>query len=172
MTLAAAILNVLLALPPWHGDARETGEEREARLAPWAVAIAEASGGDVELAAALVALGTHESHWAEYVTGYRCHEGPRGACDDGRARGPLQVHGWCEGGPSPEREARCAARILRAFQARCWRGAHAGNWALPFAAYGTGGKCFAVNTAHSADVVARAETQQRMVEAVRRELER
>jgi hypothetical protein len=105
------ILAALLAFPAYHGD-HETGEAREARLAPYAAGIAR-HARTADEAAAMVAIGQHESRWAAYVTDGRCHEGPAGQrCDNGRARGPWQLHGWCKA-KTPDGEAECAARLLR-----------------------------------------------------------
>src|SRR5690606_5796801 len=43
------------------------------------------------LVAALYKLGKFESRYAEYVHDMRCHEGPYGACDFGRAVGNWQT---------------------------------------------------------------------------------
>lgn len=162
-----AALNVLLSLVPWHGDAHESGEEREQLLGPIAAAVVGAAQGDIEMAGALLALGQHETHYARFVLEYRCEDGPEGACDDGDARGFLQVHGWCEGPDAPAIEAQCAARVLRAFMARCWQGAHSGNWARLFAAYGTGGRCSPLSRRHADDVMGRDRTMRGMVERLR-----
>jgi hypothetical protein len=128
------ILAALLAFPAYHGD-HETGEAREARLAPYAAGIAS-HARTADETAALVAIAWHETRLAAYVTDGRCHEGPAGQrCDNGRARGPWQLHGWCKA-TTPDGEAECAARLLRYARARC------GSWSRAFGAYASGGRCY------------------------------
>jgi hypothetical protein len=87
-----AILAALMALVPWWGDRNETSEARNARMIPIAEAITTATSDATEQAA-LITLAWAESKLASYVTEDRCHEGPVGQrCDQGRARGPWQVH--------------------------------------------------------------------------------
>lgn len=134
--MVAELLAVLLALPVYMGDG-ESGESREARLDPWARAIA-AEARTPDEAAALVAVGQLESRWAEYVTEGRCHEGPAGQrCDNGRAKGPYQLHGWCTA-TDPRGQTACAARMLRWARSRC------GSWERAFGAYASGGRCYAM----------------------------
>lgn len=130
------ILALLLALPAYHGD-HETAEQRQSRLAPYAAGIARHARSSDERAA-LMAVAWHETRLAAYVTEGRCHEGPPGQrCDNGKARGPWQLHGWCKA-TSPDGEAECAARMLRHFRSRC------GSWARAFGAYASGGTCYAM----------------------------
>jgi hypothetical protein len=148
VTLAA-----MLSLAPWVGDAGESPEAREARLAPYARAV-DAATGSLALRAALVALAWHETKMARYVTEGRCHDGPPGQrCDNGKARGPWQLHGWCKA-TTPEGEAVCAAGMLSYMLTRC-----DGDWPEAFGAYGTGGRCVALT--------AREETRQRLLRRFR-----
>lgn len=107
------ILAVLLSLPPSVTDT-ETPEARVARISVAATAIAAASaratcseqwegpgcrrrwpGSREQLAAALLALGWHETRWAQYVGEGRCAEGPPGQrCDPDRAGRPRARSYW------------------------------------------------------------------------------
>ena len=144
------ILFVLLTLAPWHGDRDEHHDARALRLAPVANAIVQASRGDRDVAAALIAHGAGETRYARYVIEGRCQDGPRGAqCDPdrhgrARARGAWQV--WRVACPeayahpdgshvSIAAEARCAARLLRGGRHRC------GTWEGAFASMGGGARC-------------------------------
>lgn len=140
-----AILAVLMGLPAWYEDAGEPRAARLELLGPVASAIAGASGGDHQRAAALIALGWHESKFGRYVLEGRCSDGPPGArCDNGRARGAWQL--WAVACPaayqypagsleSLELEARCADRLLQGARGRC-RGRHpAGALAGAFSGY-------------------------------------
>jgi len=142
--IAEAILTVLLDYPVWSGDVGMTGEERSAMLEPVAAAIVGASSSRFE-AAVLTAPAWHECGLASYVLDDRCEAGPEGArCDNGRARGPWQVHER----PCPELHAlplraperfeigaRCALRGWRGARYRC-RGKHpAGDIAGAFSGY-------------------------------------
>lgn len=140
-----AILAVLLALAPWHGDRDEHPDARALRLAPVASAIVQASRGDRSVASALVAHGAGETRYAALVIEGRCSEMPKGQrCDDGRARGAWQV--WRVACPEAYRhddgshasivaEAHCAARLLRGGRHRC------GTWEGAFASMGGGARC-------------------------------
>lgn len=139
----AAILAVLLSLPAWHLD-RDPPEARSAMLRPVADVIAEVSA-DATDAAALIALGWHETKYARLVLEGRCSEMPEGnRCDDGRARGAWQLwHVACPsayafpaGSPESLRaEATCARRLLRGQLGRCRARHPAGDWAGAFAGY-------------------------------------
>lgn len=85
MTLAEAILAVLLASPPWHQDTAEQG--RHERLTTIALAITDASQGDVRLAALVTMAGLWESRYARHV-----HEGACGRheCDPVSHRGQVR----------------------------------------------------------------------------------
>lgn len=137
---AAAVLAAMLAGPHYHADRGDSPEVRAELYRPVAQVIAEVSP-DIETAAALIAHGEHETHWARYVIEARCSEGPAGSrCDpdrDGvaRARGPFQA--WKVACPkawehnegslaSLREEARCVSRLLRWGHYRCgqsWLGA-------------------------------------------------
>lgn len=136
------ILAVLLTFPQYAGDIYTDGHADRAKLLrPVALAIAAEAKTSTE-AAALIALGYHETAFARYVLDGHCEQGPIGArCDGGRARGPWQVWSWCRGawahpaGPAGARaslraEARCAVGLLRAARTRCaaegWPGVFAG----------------------------------------------
>ena len=125
-----AIVAAMLSLPQYHGDRfADTAEQRAALYRPVAEAISAVSHSRAE-AAALIALGYHETAFARYVLDGHCEQGPVGArCDGGRARGAWQVWAWCRplwAGPenAPGRHlagARCAAGLLRSSRAACAR---------------------------------------------------
>lgn len=131
----ATPVDILTRTPPYFGDRNEPWEERRDRMIHADRAIHNASSLSellgshltygIQMQAALLALGQHESLWAEYVGEDRCEEGPlpEMRCDVGRdgkphALGYWQVHrSICpdafEMEPGPERlmiEAECAAR--------------------------------------------------------------
>ncbi len=120
--MAARILAVLLSRPESHTDVDRTPEAREARLAPVARAVSNAAK-TLDEAAILVALGEHETHYAEHVLAGHCDQMPEGErCDGGKARGPWQLHkeacqaAWVLPDSSPEAldaEAGCALRLMR-----------------------------------------------------------
>ena len=125
------VLAAMLSLPQYAGDrhADPTVEDRARLYRPTAEAISEVATNRTE-AAALIALGYHETGFARYVLDGHCEQGPVGArCDGGRARGPWQVWAWCKAGwaaPDGSREAireqaRCAVRLLRSSSASCAR---------------------------------------------------
>lgn len=135
-----AILVVLLGLPPFHSETDESAEGRQARLQTVAAAIDHAAAAHAhrwppqKTAAALLALGWHESRFARYVGEGRCHEGPPGArCDPNRhgvrqARTYWQLHrvacpaAWAlpEGSAAElQVAARCAAGLLIGAEHRC-----------------------------------------------------
>ena len=122
-----AVLAAMLALGGYQPDAGMPIEERVTLYRPTVAAIVAAARTDEE-AAALVALGWHESRFARYVLEDRCQDGPKGArCDEGRARGPWQVWGrWCRAVDRAS-EARCALATLRLGKQRCasWEGGFA-----------------------------------------------
>lgn len=126
---ASEILAVLLTLPQYRGDAHAdpTVEDRARLLRPVAVAIADVSRNATE-AAALVALGYHETAYARFVLDGVCYQGPVGArCDGGKARGAWQVWNWCrplwaapENAPGRHLAgARCAISLLRRGRQQC-----------------------------------------------------
>jgi hypothetical protein len=140
--LVAPILTAMLALPAYAGDRSESPEERAALLRPVAVAIAETAQSP-ETAAALIALGWHETKFARAVIEGRCSEMPAGSrCDNGRARGVWQA--WNVACPAAYRfadgsleslraEVRCAVGNLYSARNRCerrapelWGGAFSG----------------------------------------------
>lgn len=120
--MAARVLTVLLARPESHTDVDRSLESREARLAPVAHAVSAASR-TLDEAAVLMALGEHETNYAEHVLAGHCDQMPEGErCDGGRARGPWQLHkeacpvAWALPDGSQEAldaEAGCAIRLLR-----------------------------------------------------------
>lgn len=148
MNLFDAIVAILLAWPAFYTEVDEQPEKRRARLVVAAIEIEQASRATREpgeTAAALLALGFHESRFAAYVGEGRCHEGPKGArCDNGKARGYFQL--WLVACPSAWRlepgsreslraEARCAARAWRGARLRCRNRHPAGPIAGAFAGY-------------------------------------
>lgn len=150
MSLGEAVLAVLMALPAHKTDRDERREDREIRMVPVATAITLAAKGSAETAAALLAAGEAETHYARYVGEGRCSSGPVGSqCDPdrygrARARGYWQLwEGTCAAAwalpvgslESLRAEASCAAKLLTAGRVRC---ARAGDpWIGAFAA-GTG----------------------------------
>lgn len=92
MTLADAVLSVMLALSPperWtavHPSHAETSEARLARYRSIAADVADVAG-DRDGAALLLAVTWHESGWAHDVDTGRCWRGPgwESRCDAGRA---------------------------------------------------------------------------------------
>ncbi len=128
MTLSAeAVLTLILSLPTWHEDLALPLETRNDYLRPVAEAIAEVAKNRSE-ARALVTVALHESRFARAVIEGRCDEMPLGArCDNGRARGPWQVHRWCKAAwenqdgslEALRGGARCALRYMRAGYRRC-----------------------------------------------------
>jgi hypothetical protein len=109
----AGILGVWLSLAPWYGDRHDSPEAREALYRPVAVAICKATEDPGERAF-LGSQAYHETRLARYVLEGRCHDGPVGArCDDGRARGPWQVHRWCRAAWR-ETETAAARRVAAA----------------------------------------------------------
>lgn len=147
--MTSAILAALLALPVYRHPAEqaESEDDRRARLAAVAEAIAAVARTPQE-AAALIALGKHESGFALLVQAGRRDEMPEGQrCDTGRARGVWQL--WEVACPSAYRhpagsaeslraEARCAVGNLRAAGRRCTRGGPEGTdawWVAAFSGY-------------------------------------
>lgn len=95
MSCAEAVLAVWLGWAPWHLDSAETREQRMGLYRPVAEAVCRATRDPVERAF-LAVQADAETHLARYVLEDRCHDGPVGArCDQGRARGPWQVHRHC-----------------------------------------------------------------------------
>lgn len=131
----APILATLLRLALWRGDAAEDPIARTERLTDVAVAIAGASASRDE-AAALLALGEAETHFARYTRHpTTCAEGPRGMrCDHGRAYGYWSL--WRSACPAAWElpiddpratavTAQCAVQLLRMGRWTCksWAGA-------------------------------------------------
>jgi len=153
--MTSAILAALLAVPAYQhpSEQAETAEARRARLAAVADAIAAVARNRDE-AAALVALGRHESGFARLVQEGRCDEMPAGQrCDTGRARGTWQL--WQVACPAAYRhaagsadslraEAACAVGLLRLAGKRCSSGADGTDawWAGAFSGY-AGAACSA-----------------------------
>lgn len=145
---AHAVLITLLHLPVYDGDKAETIEARTELLTPVAEVIAEVSGEDEEMAAALEAIAWSETKLARYVIEGRCEDGPPDArCDPDKhgiahARGAWQVQGWCAAAwnnPAASRAslvggAKCAVRMLTFASSHC--GKDGGNqWVAAFAGY-------------------------------------
>ena len=90
--------------------------------------------------AALTTLAIHESRLALYVLQGRCADGPKGACDNGRAFGPWQLHATRDVPVIPEaidEQAVIALKRWRSHRKRCLVHGAAGA----FTGYGTGGWC-------------------------------
>lgn len=144
-----AIWALLMALAPHTTDIDEPAGARSGRLAVTAVAIADATDGDIARAARVIALGEAESHFARYVMDGRCQDGPKGSrCDPlhGRAQslGPWQQRrracprAWAAPLGSIEQlreQAKCADRLLRGASARCMRRGAVDPEAAGFAGY-------------------------------------
>jgi hypothetical protein len=98
---AKTVLSIWLGWAPWSGDAGDTEKQRTELIAPVAVAVCLATQDPVERA--FLAVQTYQkTHLARYVLEGRCHDGPDGArCDEGRARGPWQVHAHCRAAWAP-----------------------------------------------------------------------
>jgi hypothetical protein len=118
MDLATRLLGAALTFPAWHGDRQEDPELRAELYRPTMVAIASVARSRQE-ASVLLAQAIEDTHLARYVLEGRCKDGPPGQrCDNGHARGPFQVHGWCTA-TDLRGEARCALRAALGGQARC-----------------------------------------------------
>ena len=126
MTCPLLILAAWAILPTWHQDRDETPEARDALRLPVAEAICRATK-DPRERRFLAAQAYAETKLARAVIEERCHDMPEGVrCDEGRARGPWQVHGHCRAAwdsPTPdarlEAGAQCALRNWRYGVARC-----------------------------------------------------
>lgn len=170
MTLFEGILAAMLSLQAWSGDRTEPPESRQERLGLAARAVASAVerarcegvwaspacrpvwGGDpLELAAAVVALGNHETHYAELVGAGRCEEMPEGQrCDHGRARTYWQAWAsacpaaWAEE-PGSRREleaaAWCATRLMAGGARFCADRGAPPDWAGAFSRYAGHNAC-------------------------------
>lgn len=136
----AKILAVMLKMPQWHLD-HDTVEERTALLDPLAQVISE-KAKSYEEAAALIAHSNTETGYARLVLTGHCDQMPEGVrCDNGRARGPFQVHAFCvEAWKHPDGTiesyrgaADCILRSLRFGFRRChtWSGAFSGLRGAP-----------------------------------------
>lgn len=179
-SLTDQIHGALLKLQPWSGDVREEPSAREARLREVATAVSSAvqhaqcvgawkgsdsckviwGGNPRELAAAVLALGEHETHYAKLVQSGRCSEMPVGQqCDNGNARGPWQQ--WPKACPEMWRElagsaaalragAWCAARLLVGAANVCAERDAGPNWAGAFSRYGGQQRCRPGNAARVA----------------------
>lgn len=137
--LGSAAHTALWGTPRSALDRGESSDRRWRRLWEVAVTVSAAARGSgfsspTVVAAALVALGQHESTWARYIGEDRCPEGPEGMrCDpdaDGkpRALGYWQLHrtacpaAWSLA-PSLDRlfiEAECAAQAFALAADRCY----------------------------------------------------
>lgn len=123
---------LILLLFPVHNTDVESHEGRHHRLMGVAQAITAATD-DPREQALLLALGHHESHFAQLVGEDRCQDLWRGACDWGKARGYWQAwaatcpeyHALAPRHPDAIRaSAECAVRRLRGFAHRCRRLGH------------------------------------------------
>lgn len=164
-SLTERIAALLLAQPRHSTDAEEADVNREARLRGVASAVSAASlqatcqgawktsecrplwrGRRLELVAAVLAVGTLESHWARYTAHPDlCADGPRSArCDAGRARTYWQL--WrsaapavWESEPGSDAELRAAAwaatKLLAGGYAFCQRQTSGDPWAAAFSLY-------------------------------------
>lgn len=165
-SLETRVYKALMAQPPAVVDT-ESKHERAIRMRGVARDVTRVSRKERD-AAVLLALGWHESRWAQYV-GAGCVEIPEGAadCDAGLARSYWQVHKWCRPGwrlrrghaKAPREFANCAIRHWRGALARCRNKHPAGELAGGFSGYRfapcdwSGG-------------VERAKTYRRMLEAL------
>lgn len=162
--LGSAVHTALWGTPRSQLDRKEESEAQWKRL--WEVAVtvsAAARGSDfsspIVVAAALVALGQHESTWARYIGEDRCKDGPAGMqCDpdekgEPRALGYWQLHrSACPAAwqlpPSFDRlfiEAECAANAFALAADRCFGKHPDGVMAAALAGYR--GKCDAPDAA-------------------------
>lgn len=152
MTLYPKILSILLSLQPAQVDQHEDPIERTARLGMVAAAIDDAVQSTAyrskrELAATLIVLAIHESHFASNVQSCQCR---RYECDPIRSRGQVihqarglwQVHrfgpardAWDEMCVSVEVQARVAASLIAGAIGSC------GSLAGGIARYGNGHSC-------------------------------
>lgn len=143
-------LLVLVGFAPSRLDLDESPAVRAGRMDPIAYWCTQFAPTHDELAACLT-IPKHETQLARYVQEGRCHDGPPGErCDEGRARGPWQLHRtvcpalWrtLPGSPEALREgARCAVRQWRYARLRC-RGRHPGGDVQgAFAGYRGGASC-------------------------------
>lgn len=90
--------------------------------------------------AALVRIAIEETNLALYVLEGRCKDGPKGACDNGRAKGPWQLQPSFAVRVIPDdfaSQARLALKRWRGALKRCAEFGKAGA----FMGYGTGGRC-------------------------------
>lgn len=130
---------VLLEAPVHYSDAKA----HWADLAYWRHEVARAINAatpDPAVRAALVRIAIEESNLALFVIEGRCKDGPKGACDDGRAKGPWQLQRSFDTPVVPddlEGQAKLAAQRWRGAMGRCHEYGKAGA----FMGYGTGGRC-------------------------------
>jgi hypothetical protein len=197
LTLTERIARVLLAQQRHVSDVDEDPRAREARLREVAASVSSAvqhatcagawarptpcrriwPGSQLELAAALLALGWHEAYWAGYVGRDECHLGPVGArCDQDpktglpRARSYWQLwavaapdlHALPLGDPAAIRVAAwAAARHLAGAANFCTNAGEPTDWAGAFGRYGARGCAWRGG-------IARARTMERLQAALRR----
>lgn len=180
MTLAEAVLSVLLAWPPFGAEpVHETDIDRQIRLTQAAIVVTEAAEArpgrwpSVRVAAALLALGHGESRFARYVGVGLCHTGPKGARCGLDRRGRMRARTYWQIEKPACRElwqhepgsfieilsaARCASRLFVGAYYRCGddlRGA--------FAGYAKGGGCGWAPAARRARRMRRIESRLRQL---------
>jgi len=96
MTCIAIVLRTILTLQLWAADASVPIAHRVALYIPVAEAICAVAPDSPAKQAWLMTQTEAETHLAVYVLEDRCETGPPGArCDEGKATGPWQNHGWC-----------------------------------------------------------------------------
>lgn len=164
--LTSTILAAMLSLPGYAVDDAAT---RADRYRPVAEVIA-AEAKSPETAAALVALGWHESGFAQAVIEGHCERMPsHSRCDKGRARGVWQAwrvacpaaYAFEAGSPESLRaEVHCAANNLYSARNRCITRAD-DAWSWMFSGY-RGASCTWPAAA------GRAQTFRKVLEMVRR----
>jgi len=141
---------LLQTVTPSRLDLDEPPETRRERVSPIAYHCTAYARTRNELAACLT-LPIRETAVARYVQEGRCSDGPVGErCDEGRARGPWQLHRatcpalWRTPPGSPEAlraGARCAVSLWRYALRRC-RGRHpGGDLQGAYAGYRGGASC-------------------------------
>jgi hypothetical protein len=167
-SLTDRITAVLLAQTPHFSDRDEEPRAREARLRDVAAAISAGvaharcrgawendpdcrpvwRGSPTELASAVIALGLHESHYAERIQSGNC--GPHECDRDPRTHEPRSLGPWqakreaCpelhEQEPGSDGALRagafCAARLLGGFARYCTDAGQPTDWAGAFKKYG------------------------------------
>ncbi len=193
-TLTERVYLVLAAQPRHVTDIEEPAVDRAVRLREVATSVSAAvqhatcagawappyecrrvwPGSQLELAAAVLAVGQHESHYASLVGADQCSAMPAGQrCDRGKARSYWQLwaqaapalHALPLGDPDATRVAAWAAARQLASAARFCSEPGAWDWAAAFGRYGGRG-CGWSGRAHVGR--ARAETQRRLLAALQR----